>query len=225
MRYSIVLILFGVVILFAATTILARAASFNELEEFQPATRNLKLIDFDTAPDGRAVTGGTDIDRTYEAFGVVFPLGNLFEDNFTQVMSRPNGWNVKIVDGQDAVFDVEILAPGITAIGVHNVALSGWMIGAQLDALSGSTLLASVRSDAVAYSLDFFGVTTTQPITHARITLVDPWGFGWGLDDLYFGKAIPEPSAAALLAFGVVIAPFVRRHAAGCVGRNGVAAG
>ena len=175
------------------------AATFNDLATFQAATANLKLVNFDTDPEGNPMPSSGPIGSTYASLGVVFPPGNDFS-SFIQPVSLPNGWvnNTQVMNG--IYFDAVFTAADITAVGMHNVLYSSMTNGAILRAFDASyELLELVISDEDGNTLDFFGLTTTSPI--ARITVVIPQPSGWGLDDLYFGQ-VPEPAGILLLGLG-----------------------
>jgi len=175
---------------------------FNDLPSFQAATTGLTLINFDTDPSGAPTVDGAPIGSTYAALGALFPTPNVFEFGFAGPVSPPGGWLNDTLVGGDRVFDVD-LTGGFRAVGVHNVQNGSVPNGAILRAFDASdVLLASVTSDTVGSTRDFFGVTTTAPIARVTITAITPGG--WGLDDLYIGGAevIPEPATLSLLALG-----------------------
>jgi hypothetical protein len=210
MKLFLVLVV-AVAIVSAACGARASAAAFNSLPLFQAATNSLALINFDTLPGGSPAPTSGDIGSSYAVAGAVFPSGNQFAE-FVQAVSIKDGWLVDLTNSEeDAVFDVDITAPNITAVGVHNALFSANVNGARLDALSGNVVLASAPSDANGQTLDFFGVTTAQPITHVTIRVFKPFGLGWGLDNFYLGKAIPEPGTAALLAIASATIGSARR--------------
>jgi hypothetical protein len=178
----------------------AFAADYNDLASFQAATTSLTHINFDLKPDGTAAPSSGPIGSTYASLGVVFPPGNNFEDGFIQPTSLPNGWINDTAVGSDRIFDANITIGGVTAAGIHNVLFA---TVSRLDAYNGNTLLESVLSDSDGNTLDFYGVTTLLPITRITITAltaISPGG--WGLDDLYFGAVVPEPSSAVLFLIG-----------------------
>lgn len=146
----------------------------------------------------RLVVGpGSRRDRD-ATWGAVFPRGNRSVAFFGQPVSAPRGWLNDTASGSDRVFDVDITAADITAVGVHNVGFGGTPAGSTLRAYGdGGVLLESVTSNAIASTLDFFGVTTASPIRRVEITVNDAGG--WGLDDLYIGQVVPAPSSLAAL--------------------------
>ena len=200
----------GVVIVVLATN--AGAAPYNDLTTFMTETMNLTKIDFDTDPSNNPTPGSGDIGSTYNSLGINFPTGNWFCSNFTQPVSPPNGWLSNKTLGSDRLFDADFLVGGITAVGVHNVYNGSIPNGALLSAFNGATLIGSVMSDNVGSTLDFFGLTTTMPITRITITAISP--SGWGLDDLYFGEVVPVPGAVLLGMIGLSVAGVkLRKHA------------
>lgn len=64
----------------------------------------------------------------------------------------------------------------------------------------GGDVLAYVDADDDINMLDFFGVTTAEPMADVVIYFSDD--FGWGLDDLRLGQ-VPSPGAAVLGLRGV----------------------
>lgn len=190
----------------------ALADQYTDLMTFQAATASTRLINFDTDPSGAPLGPGGDVEilSTYSAWGAVFPRGNRSVSFFGQPVSAPRGWLNDTASGSDRVFDVEFTAGDITAVGVHNVGFGGTPAGSTLRAYGdGGVLLDSVTSNALASTLDFFGVITGSPIRRVEITVADAGG--WGLDDLYIGQAVPAPTSLAALALAG-LAPARRRR-------------
>jgi hypothetical protein len=186
-----------------ALSVPALADSYTDLASWKAAVPSWTLVNFDTDPSGAPTVPGAPIGATYAAYGLDFPPGNLIEGGFGGPVSPPNGWINNTLVGSDRLFDVNMTVDTIFAAGVHNVFYGSWPNGAVLNAYgAGGGLLATVKSDGVAETLDFFGVTTTAPIKRVEILALNPGG--WGLDDLYVG--VPEPASAALLAVALLFA-------------------
>jgi hypothetical protein len=195
------------VLFVAIMTTPVRADTFNDLDDFLAATGPVTLINFDTDPDGNPTSAGAQIGSTYASVGADFPLGNTFS-TFGEPVSPPHGWLNNTDVGGDKIFDVEMVFDDIYAVGVHNVWYGSAPNGALLEAFDGSGgVLESVMSDGDLSTLDFFGVTTSDPISYVTVTVINP--SGWGLDDLYIG--IPEPASLALLGLGAALLARRRR--------------
>ncbi len=185
----------------------AGAATFTDLTSWLAATSDARLVNFDVTPGGDPTPGSGDIGSTYSALGVTFSPGNFYGSPIGPV-SSPYGWFNNTLVGNDRVFDATFIVSGITSVGVQNVLYSAKPNGAILRAYDASdNLLGSVSSDSDGGTLDFFGLTTSSDIARITVTVVDP--YGWGLDDLRFGRAddgtVPEPgSLAMLLGAGIV---------------------
>jgi len=92
--------------------------------------------------------------------------------------------------GDNRVFDADFSTDGITAVGVHNVLFAS-NNGAVLQAFDqAGNLVGAVTSDTNPQTLDFFGLTTDVPVARITVTVMNPSGFG--LDNLYFGQAVPQ---------------------------------
>ncbi len=176
----------------------ANAAVYHDLGNFLADNSISAYINFDEDTSGNATVPGSAIGSTYAAWGVEFPAGNDFS-TATGPVSPPHMWlnNTQIDDY--ILFDADITASDITAVGVHHVLFAGGGTTTltAFDAAGG--VLGSVNGDSDVDSLDFFGLTTAAPIAHIEVKFYN-W-FGWGLDDLYIGQ-VPSPSAAALLGLG-----------------------
>lgn len=185
----------------------ATADEYTDLDAWKAAVAEWTLINFDTDPAGDPLFDGP-IGEIYADYGVSFPPGNDISSTFWGPVSPPNGWinNTLVDDGRQ--FDFEVTVGDIYAAGAHNVGAGGTPNGSRLDAYNDDgDLLESVLSDGISDTLDFFGVTTTEPIAYVTITAIDP--AGWGLDDLYVG--VPEPAGLALLGLGTMLAGVRRR--------------
>jgi hypothetical protein len=184
----------------------ASAAVFNDLATFQAAAPNLTLINFDTTPGGSPTVDNSEIGNTYASWGAVFPPGNRISQAFFGPVSLPKGWINDTSVGSDRVFDVNFTSGNVRAVGVHNVLEAS---RTRLDAFNGASIVGTVFSDAIASTLDFYGVTTAQPITRVTITALAPQG--WGLDNLYFGPIVPEPSTLMMASIGCLAVTCARR--------------
>lgn len=193
----------------AATAVAAQVQTFNDLGDYLANTMNNQLINFDTLPDGSPSPGVGDILDDYEAFGVFFPPGNFYAA-LAGPVSAPFGWiNDTTIDGNQRIFDADILADDITAVGVWQTLFAGGG-GTVLEAFDADgNSLGTVAGNDNFNDLDFFGMTTDAPIARIVVTFTNQ--FGWALDDLYVGQ-VPAPGPAALLATaGLVLAGRRRR--------------
>ena len=191
----------------------AAATPFNDLGSFLAAAGSTTLIDFEHDGLGITPVQHAEIDGTFAGLGIDFPLGNRFEHGFIGPVSGEWGWINDNLVGSDRRFDARFLATGIRAVGVHNVLLSGIPDGSLLRAFDASNnLIESVLSDADGTTKDFFGLVTNADI--ARFEVLVLRAQGWGLDDLYFGRAaVPEPGLLGLIGAGLVgLGVFRRRN-------------
>ncbi|HZW10803.1 MAG TPA: hypothetical protein VFF69_12950 [Phycisphaerales bacterium] len=188
----------------------ARGDTFNDLASFEGATENLVLLNFDVDENGRAFNLFDQIGDRYGTLGIHFPAGN-YTAGGNGAPSLPNGWfNDTTPDGGiSRVFDAEFTASDVTAVGVYQLLAAGGG-GTSLvafDAQGG--VLGSVSGDNDVDTVDFFGLTTTSPISRIEVTFTNPGG--WGLDNLYFGQQVPAPSAGVALCGGLLLAGRRRR--------------
>lgn len=168
---------------------------------------NNVVINFDTDPLGNPLSDGQEIGSTYAAWGAEFPVGNYVASAIGPVSSPLAWFNDTFEDGGPR-FDVKITAPNITAVGVFN-ALYSQGTYQRLTAYNGDGLeLAFVDGDQDIETLDFFGVTTDEPIAYVVIQFRDQ--YGWALDDLHLGQ-VPSPGAAFLGLLAVATAGRRRR--------------
>ncbi len=178
----------GVTMIIAMAAGVACADEFNDLGDYLAATTDNQLIDFDTLPGGGDAPETGDILDDYLAFGVSFPPGN-FYSGLAGAVSGTHGWINDTLngDGTERLFDVDIVADDVTAVGVWQTLFAGGGTTTleAYDALG--NLLATAEGDADVDSLDFFGLTTDVPVKKVIVRWTD-W-FGWALDDLYVGKA------------------------------------
>jgi hypothetical protein len=199
----------GLLLFLLAAAVASRANTYNNLASFQAATSNLTYINFDTLPDGSPAPGSGDIRNAYSAWGISFAPGNMFESHFFRTVSPPNGW-LSNNGYPNPVFQASFLVGNITAVGVFNALFGGTPNGSLLQAYdSSNNLLGSVLSDTDPFTMDFFGLTTSSPI--ATFTITVPNATGWGLDDLYYGQAVPEPSGLIMTGSGVLVLVAVLR--------------
>ncbi|HRJ50274.1 MAG: hypothetical protein KF787_02835 [Phycisphaeraceae bacterium] len=183
----------------AAAGMSASAASFNDHASYLAATVNNVVINFDTDPAGNPLSSGQEIGSTYAAWGAEFPAGNFVGAAVLPVSSPLCWFNDTIEDGGPR-FDVKITAPDITAVGVFNVLYSQGLFQRLTAYNGGGDALAFVDADNDINTLDFFGVTTAEPIAYVVIQFRDQ--YGWGVDDLHLGQ-VPSPGAAVLGLMGV----------------------
>ena len=83
-------------------------------------------------------------------------------------------------------------------------------------------LLETASSDTDPNTLDFFGLTTTEPIERIEITFVPTNPIGWGIDDLHFGQneALQQQIPAFPLSAAVLFALSLLGYLATVLARN-----
>ncbi len=176
----------------------AGAATYHDLGDFLADNAISAYINFDEDTNGNPTSPGDPIGNTYAAWGVTFPSANVFS-TATGPVSDPYMWLNDTQINDYRLFDADITAPNITAVGVHHVLFAGGGTTTLIAYDSGGGVLGTVDGDSDVNSLDFFGLTTNSPIARIEVRMYN-W-YGWGLDDLYIGQ-VPAPSSLALLGLG-----------------------
>ena len=201
------------------------AESFSDLTSFQAASDELVLINFDDDASGVPFASpGTPLMGVYTSLGIDFGPDDL-SSTLGTVVSPPYGW-LPVPPGQPVgvppPYVATFVATDVTAVGVYNTFFSA-PAGATLSAYgAGDVLLETASSDTDPNTLDFFGLTTTEPIERIEITFVPTNPIGWGIDDLHFGQneALQQQIPTFPLSAAVLFALSLLGYLATVLARN-----
>lgn len=177
---------------------------------------DLTLIDFETLPNGASIANESEITDQYVSRGVVF--GSLPLADATQIttvidyvptvsgsrMLGPNGPAPNIGGTLVLIFQAPVFSVGSYFID-DQAPVSVIAFGAH------DEIVGVASSDGVLNGFDSWSLSRAGGIF--RVELTGGPTDGWGIDDLWYTTAVPEPSALALVGAGICVAGLaVRRN-------------
>lgn len=162
------------------------AGTYRSRADFERTAGSLRLVDFDSKPDGTAISAGSPgvlLQDQYASVGVEFTAGVIFgEPNlpFTGV-SSPNIVSNSSVNLPEHSLVAGYFTSPVCAVGITNTGAVGVL--RLYD--EGYRLIDSISSDANPATTDFIGIIASRPVHRVEFDFGS--GIGFGGDDLLFG--------------------------------------